>query len=780
MLLRDCLIIFIISLLVACSEVVPTKIKQLGEPQTRIRTVAQGDPLAHFFMDEVKPLLDKRCVVCHGCYDAPCQLKLSSPEGIDRGFSPQVIYATRLLETAPTRLFIDEQDTQAWRERGYRPVLNERDQTAEANLDGSVLYQLLAQKKEQPLPDVTILPESFDFSLNREQQCPSIETFHQYKEDYPLAGMPYGLPALNNDEHLVLQKWLSMGAPMAQPIDLSSSIIERINQWETRLNGSDDKSQLISRYIYEHLFLGKLYFSELPYPKGKTPVYFRLVRSKTPPGEMIQEIATRRPYEDPKVDRVYYRLWQDTGTVLTKTHMPYALNKQRMERWNELFFESPFTVDALPGYSKDNNPFVVFNSLPAHSRYQFMLDEAQFTIMGFIKGPVCRGQTALNLIQDDFWVFFKDPDYLKMQEFNDFIFEQADNLELPSDYSTRNLISRTWYKYSNKEKNFMKAQKKFVTNRVDLEKIVGVDATWKGNENAALTVFRNFDSAVVLKGLQGSAPKTAWVISYPILERIHYLLVAGYDVYGSVRHQLITRLYMDFLRIEGETYFLALLPEDLRKPELDSWYLDASDKMVKLLSNSDLFSSQKNSIKYTTDNPKEELFERLKARHYDSLSESSKQRTLLNVEKGELAELNKLPNIAVQQLSQNSVLIVKDEQENSLLFSLVRHNEHKNVSSLLNEEKMRQPELDKAQIFRGVLGSYPQTVFKINSAQAAQFVTQFKAINDLASYQKLLDEYGIRRTHPDFWQVSDRLHQLHYLDDPITYGLLDYNRLENR
>ena len=27
---------------------------------------------------DVKPILDQRCVVCHGCYDAPCQLKLGS------------------------------------------------------------------------------------------------------------------------------------------------------------------------------------------------------------------------------------------------------------------------------------------------------------------------------------------------------------------------------------------------------------------------------------------------------------------------------------------------------------------------------------------------------------------------------------------------------------------------------------------------------------------------------------------------------------------------------
>jgi uncharacterized membrane protein len=31
------------------------------------------------YNDSVRPILQRRCVVCHGCYDAPCQLKLSSP-----------------------------------------------------------------------------------------------------------------------------------------------------------------------------------------------------------------------------------------------------------------------------------------------------------------------------------------------------------------------------------------------------------------------------------------------------------------------------------------------------------------------------------------------------------------------------------------------------------------------------------------------------------------------------------------------------------------------------
>ncbi len=51
---------------------------------------------------------------------------------------------------------------------------------------------------------------------------------------------------------------------------------------------------------------------------------------------------------------------------------------------------------ALPTYAVEvsTNPFVAFSAIPADSRYRFLLDEAQYFIMNFIKGPVCRGQLA--------------------------------------------------------------------------------------------------------------------------------------------------------------------------------------------------------------------------------------------------------------------------------------------------------------------------------------------------------------------------------------------------
>src|SRR5688572_30298415 len=56
---------------------------------------------------DVKPVLDNRCVVCHGCYDAPCQLNLASYQGITRGARGDDVYASRLLAIEPTRLFFD-------------------------------------------------------------------------------------------------------------------------------------------------------------------------------------------------------------------------------------------------------------------------------------------------------------------------------------------------------------------------------------------------------------------------------------------------------------------------------------------------------------------------------------------------------------------------------------------------------------------------------------------------------------------------------------------------
>ena len=162
------------------------------------------------YRDDVRPILDKRCVVCHGCYDAPCQLKLGSWEGIARGISKAPVYdSSRLSEAPPTRLFVDAQLPSHWRGKGFDAVLNERTPSPANNLEASVLYRSLALKRAHPLPDVKVLPKTFDFSLDRSQSCPNLGEFDAHERKHPLAGMPYGLRGLDDREQGVLTRWLA-------------------------------------------------------------------------------------------------------------------------------------------------------------------------------------------------------------------------------------------------------------------------------------------------------------------------------------------------------------------------------------------------------------------------------------------------------------------------------------------------------------------------------------------------------------------------------------------
>ena len=58
------------------------------------------------YVHDIKPILDRRCVVCH---NAPCQLQLGSYEVLDRGATKAAVYATRFRAQDPTRLFMDHQ-----------------------------------------------------------------------------------------------------------------------------------------------------------------------------------------------------------------------------------------------------------------------------------------------------------------------------------------------------------------------------------------------------------------------------------------------------------------------------------------------------------------------------------------------------------------------------------------------------------------------------------------------------------------------------------------------
>ena len=748
------------------------------------RQVAFDSSWGQKYKAEVKPIFDKRCVVCHGCYDAPCQLKLTSAAGVDRGANKERVYdGARLLPAKHVSSFVDAHTTKAWRENGFYPILNEGSQIDNANTKVSILYKLLDLKNQNPLPEQDLLPEEITLGLDRSQQCPTIYQFEEYAERFPLWGMPYGLPALSKVEQEAIVDWLNADSPIPEEAPLSNELQKKVNKWEKLLNKDSLKAKLVNRYIYEHLYLFHIYFHG-----DKALNYFQLVRSYTPPGETIKIIDTVRPFDDPGVEKFYYRLKVVDATVVSKTHMPYELGEARMKRWEKLFYEAEYEVKNEVSYEVEvaSNPFIAYQQLPVDSRYRFMLDDAEKIIMAFMKGPVCRGQIALDVIRDRFWVFFSNPSKQIPSDNAEFLATNSGNLQLPAESGNPVLSTITdWNEYAQLQKTYLKNKYKYEEQLFEQNEKLNLSLVWDGdgkNSNASLTVFRHFDSASVVKGLVGGKPTTAWIIDYSIFERIHYLLVAGYNVFGNVGHQLLTRLYMDFLRMESEINFIELLPRNKREQIWKEWYVGADQHVTNYFDAVNELLIHETGINYKSDHPKEELLGLLsqlmfdiKDQGYDINKDNTSKDYLKPME-----ALNEMPNSAVQLLPHLTFLSVEGNKGELSVFTLIRNNAHKNVATLFNEKSNRNPVKDSVTVVNGFLGAYPNAFWHVQEKQLNKLADNVANIKSKQGYTEFMNIYGVRRTARNFWQHSDNLHVNFKQKNPVDFSMFDYNRLENR
>ncbi|WP_157735757.1 fatty acid cis/trans isomerase [Granulosicoccus antarcticus] len=755
----------------ACVQMQP-----IGEPETvvgQVRAELPGDAIDRVdFLTDVKPILDNRCVACHACYDAPCQLKATAAEGMARGATQsQVYHMTRILPAEPTRLFVDEQTTAGWRDKGFFDVLGKQ---RDGNVQAGLVKRFLDLKSQQAPEQSGVLPDTYDVRLGRENECPTASEFDSYAERHPEGGMPYALPALSDEEQDILVRWLDTGAPYSSKVVTGAEFQEELERWELFLNRDSNKGRLTSRYLYEHLYLAHLYFPDI-----SANTFFRVVRSASPPGEPIQYIGTRRPFDDPGVERVYYRLMPERETIVAKNHNPYVLDAARLARFEALFFDKDYAVDKLPGYKADSNanPFVTFAALPMKSRYRFMLEEARFTIANYIRGSVCRGQIAVSVIRDRFWVVFLDPDSAMNEALASFLPTMSGELALANSNDSSNALSPLlhWGHYEKLERAHHKARDEALTQWFS-DRDISVDLLWNGdngvNPNAALTVLRHGNYAAVEHGLLGQTPPdTAWVIDYPLLERIHYLLVAGYDVFGTLGHQLTSRMHMDFLRMQGEKNLLNFVPAETRKQIRKQWYRGAPQSALDYMANPSYDKVPFTGIDYQTDEPLIELYgligERLEAIQPADLAVDQKLATLETF-KGEKTTL--LPQ----------VMLLRIDGDESDYVSIIRNDAHLNMSSVFDEAKQLIPAENTVTVLRGIRGYYPNALMQIDEADIGAFVDSVLSLSDEQSYSRLLDDYGIRRSNSNFWALSDELHAQWKESDPTGFGILDYSRLENR
>ena len=748
-----------------------------------IAAVAHADdaPRSYSYRTDVQPVLETHCVVCHACYDAPCQLKMETPDGLSRGASKAPVYGPGVSERPTSRLFVDAQSTEEWRRKGFFSVV----EGGASSLLGRMLElgRLQADKAGQPVPGDVVM------GVARQNTCPSLNEFDAYAHRHMHEGMPFGMAPLPPDAYRTLSGWLAQGAPidgMNEPD--RSSAQPMIDAWEEFMNRQSPRDRLLARYLYEHVFIAHLYLD-----RAASSGFFEMVRSTTAPGSPIDVVPTRRPTDDPG-DHIYYRLRPVRGSIVEKTHITYYFGAEKLARVQSLF-EGDWKVDQLPPYMRDGctNPFKIFEAIPARMRYQFMLDDAHFFVQSFIRGPVCLGQVATDVIEDHFYTMFQSPASDVFCQDADYATTQMQDVSLDGREGFSIDVLPKW----------MRAEMRYAKKRSDRYASAqgpGWGDLWDGdggrNLDACMTIFRNFDSATVIRGFRGRVPESMWVMDYPIFERIYYLLVVNFDVFGSAAHQIGTRLYFDLLRAESEVNFLRWLPAASRAPLQQSWYrgVTARLKTKAIYPDPDLRSGSQLALPGgdakggfvdlvrhqlpAIAGQAGELAGAIDSRRDAALASGASQTAeatlsaLAEGTGGTAPFLLNLPETAF-------VRVEVDGGANDLAFTLNRVKAHTSVAMMFREGSRLEPKSDYLVLLRGPVGCYPNFIFHVKLDQLSDFVSTLKDATTPAAFQAVVSTYGVRRTHPSFWADFAFFRQYHARREPVEAGIYDANRYEN-
>lgn len=767
-------------LLSACSD---QSTQLLSEADLPAPTIEQVD-----YDLAIRPIIEKKCIACHGCFDAPCQLKMETTSGLVRGASKLHVYnGLRKTAAEPTRLTIDAESESEWRALDFHSVFEPKDPTA------SLLYRMLTLGKQNHFPENSKLPESIELGIRRENSCPRPDEFDKYAEENPKSGMPFAISGLTDKEFSLIRGWLLQGAVVPNNVEKTSNAenvhIQRIEEY---LNQKGAKVELVSRWLYEHLFLAHLYFDR----RGKPEHFFELVRSYSPPGEPVDVVRTRLPNDKPN-GNFFYRLRLIEGAIVHKRHITFLFDEAVQKRIDSIFYDEKWSVKELPNYNYENksNPFLTYQAIPAQARYQFLLDHAEYFTRTFIRGPVCRGQIATDVIRDQFWVMYQSPEQDLFITDSDYRKTVIPLLGLPGQDDNIIELPENWDRYKTKRNRYLELRNQRYKQSPAM--ISSTQAIWNGdghNENAFLTVFRHFDSASVKKGFIGEMPHTLWWMDFPLFERTYYELVVNFDVFGNVAHQLQTRLYFDLIRNGAEHNFLRLVPKSGRTALLDFWY-QGMGAIKTDFTYAPLDTDSESGVKYSTKNHKRELIEMLLTETSDvnAMSEDnlnrcetdcfrSNQAPWLQAVERSLSSLTKVSfaqENGLHRLPEVTFIHVKGANDEKMIYTLLRNRYHDNVAFLLGESLRYQAEKDTLTLYPGVIGSYPNFMFTVAASEVDSFRRALLNAKDETSFNQLTARWGVRRTHPNFWDILHDISAWQSNESPFEAGIFDVNRYQN-
>ncbi|MCO4793470.1 MAG: fatty acid cis/trans isomerase [Bacteriovoracaceae bacterium] len=739
------------------------------------------------FYGQVKPILDKRCVACHSCRESECRLKLTSLEGLIRGAHTKKNTGGVLTDVTRNKLFHDAAGEAEWRKRGFYSVLKsplgiQRRMRRSGSRDrlgrNSILTAALANKYENQ--------EVLD---RLDLMGPDNNSCGEGRKSYDnVPGMPYKMHPLRPVEFATLFNWSNSRGnadlPSAETLLMLTTPKnpEIVRKWENFFNHSSAKAKWTSRFLYEHLFLARLYFEESP---GE---FYELVRSKTAYPKPIVVSPTIHAFDKPKVEGFYYRLRKIHSTIVDKNHFVYEVNDNILKELKEMFWN----IDWGHGNNhvkfsfKNTNPLVAFKHIPAKSRYTWMLKNAHLLLDISARSQNCRTEGASAPYWDNMLHVFIKPDSDPTVAYGKKFYDEAGKY-LPIPNVTGGRIS-PFRDFNKEQRKYAKIKSKY-SKKLHPEGLT-VDDIWLGDneedKNAIVTVLRHQWTASTVKGQPGKMPRSALLMDFAIFERYFYLCNVATEISEALLGQSRVVTYLFDVKKEAENHLLSLIPpkhrDGIRQSLVEG--LDANYQFI-------------NGFTYPYNEENGFTFEKVSSYSgflWEILEKTFKPEVVgersFVIKSGFMSENNtktKLENLSDikgtmgTHMPNVSYLRVANEDGSIEYFTITANRYYKTRNKLsftdTNFEKtQRRPELDYLEIFEGIFINFPEKIYMINSNEVDDFIKDLKVLTSRGRFMAFNKVYGLDQNSEDFWTIIDEVNSTYIRKNPIHGGIIDLHR----
>jgi hypothetical protein len=250
---------------------------------------------------------------------------------------------------------------------------------------------------------------------------------------------------------------------------------------------------------------------------------------------------------------------------------------------------------------------------------------------------------------------------------------------------------------------------------------------------------------------------------------------------------------MDFLRMEGEAYFLTYMPPHVRLDMLKSWYIQ--DDSLKKFTKHKVWRESR--VEYKTTNYKSEFFDQVVNRHilkstnikFDDINYYKKGKyppkmpkkfeTVDDIKNGfrslTVPGTNFLKYVSDHGI--NTVLLrIRVNKKENYVGTIVINRWHDNVNSLFGEKSRLNSKKDTLDFIVGSIGSYPNMFAVVDDEDLPDFFDLIKNFEKNEKYFTKIKKYFISRDSDRFWETYDWFQEHFNKSNPTEAGLYDLNR----